>query len=572
MNQKILIWGAGKIGRGFLGDLFHQAGYQLVFVDRNEQVVKQLNTRPEYSVYDLSDGGGISRVSGYMAVHIPRKEAILGELETCSLMAVAVHPDGFPDTVDMLHAAVCKRMAEGSGETLDIIVCANMFDPGQRLWEQLVQRLSPKEKAYCDQHFGFVSALTNRLAIDPEEELRAQDPLAVVVSGRGVLPVNKLAFKGGLPKTERLSFVDNLPELELRKYYTYNMLHAALAYIGSFQGHTYAYESIADPVVMQMVRGALAEVGEALMNKFGFSQAETDEWNEMGIRMLDNPALKDTLQRLGSDSSRKLAKDERLTGPALLCRDNGIWPYYITKAIAYALLFSPAADVKSQMVSEYARVYGAKEAAKRYCGLESEPELLELIRLHYDRACSGAEPEDDAKVALMKRAYHLGFFSEKEYRGCAQGTLNAMFQLTGQVNEALFQSASGFSGGMAICGDGVCGGYAGGVMFMGSLVGRRYQQMMKDGDKKAQYASYDMAQRLHDRLVSTYGSVICRDIHTQVFGREYCLRTKAVREDFEAAGAHTTKCTNVVGTACAYVAEILFDTGYSDGTTPGKEL
>ena len=113
-------------------------------------------------------------------------------------------------------------------------------------------------------------------------------------------------------------------------------------------------------------------------------------------------------------------------------------------------------------------------------------------------------------------------------------------------------------------------GYAGGIMFMGSRVGRRYQQMMQDEDKPAQYASYDMAQRLHDRLISTYGSVICCDIHKQIFGKDYCLRTKAVREDFEAAGAHTTKCTNVVGTACAYVAEILFDTGYIDETT-GKE-
>jgi len=324
--------------------------------------------------------------------------------------------------------------------------------------------------------------------------------------------------------------------------------------------------------VMQTARGALAEIGETLMNTYGFTQAETDEWNEAGITMLDNPALKDTLERLGSDSSRKLAKEERLTGPALLCRDHGVWPYYLTKAIAHAFLFNPEADLKSQMVSEYARVYGVKEAAKRFCGLENEPELLELIKLHYDRACIGAEPEDDAKVALMKRAYHLGFMGEKTYKGCAQSTLGALFRLTGQVNEELFQSASGFSGGMAICGDGVCGGYAGGIMFMGSRVGRRYQQMMEDGDKPAQYESYDMAQRLHDRLIETYGSVTCRDIHTQIFGRDYCLRTKAVREDFESAGAHTTKCTNVVGTASAYVAEILFDKGYINATTLEKAI
>lgn len=568
MNQKILIWGAGKIGRGFLGDLFHQAGYGLVFVDRNKQVVEDLNSRPSYTVVHCGNDGQCKEVSvsGYTALHMPQKDAVIKQLDECSLMAVAVPPEGFPELAEMLHAAVCQRMAEHSDKTLDIIFCVNIFDPAQKLRDELDARLSSNEKAYCDKYFGFVSALTWRLAIVPDDELRARDPLAVVTNGYPELPVDKKAFLGGLPSVAGLAFTDNLPQMELRKYYTYNMLHAVFAYMGYFRGHALAFESIADPVVIQTARGALDEIGQALMLSCGFTQEDTDQWNEAAIKQLDNPMIKDTLVRLGADTSRKLGRNERLTGPALLCRDHGVWPYYLTKAIAHAFLFDPEADERSRMVSEYARVYGIKEAAKRFCGLENEPELLEMISMHYNRACAGAEPEDDVKVALTKRAYHLGFVSEKTYKGCAQCTLDALFRLTGQVDEAVFQSASGFSGGMAICGDGVCGGYAGGIMFMGSRVGRRYQQMMEDGDKLAQYASYDMAQRLHDRLFSTYGSVICRDIHTQIFGRDYCLRTKAVREEFETAGAHTTKCTNVVGTACAYAAEILFDTGYTDGT------
>lgn len=573
MNRKILIWGAGKIGRGFLGDLFHQAGYKLVFVDRNKQVVNDLNNHPSYTVVYCGNGGQCAdvNVSGYTALHMLQKDAVIEQLCECSLMAVAIPPEGFSELAEMLYAAISQRLAANINKTLDIIFCVNAFDPAQKLRDELDARLSSDEKAYCDQHFGFVSALTWRVAIAPDDEQLARDPLAVVTNGYSELPVDKKAFLGDLPSVAGLAFTDNLPEMEIRKYYTYNMLHAVFAYMGYVRGHALAFESIADPVVMQTARGALDEIGQTLMQTCGFTQADTDQWNEAAIKQLDNPVFKDTLVRLGADTSPKLGRNERLTDPALLCRDHGVWPYYLTKAIAHAFLFDPEADEKSHMVSEYARVCGIKEAAKRFCGLENEPELLELIRLHYDMACIGTDSENNAKVALMKRAYHLGFMSEKTYKGCAQCTLDALFRLTGQVDETIFQSASGFSGGMAICGDGVCGGYAGGIMFMGSRVGRRYQQMMEDGDKLAQYASYDMAQRLHDRLVSTYGSVICRDIHTQIFGRDYCLRTKAVREDFEAAGAHTTKCTNVVGTACAYVAEILFDTGYTDGTTSGKE-
>ena len=93
-------------------------------------------------------------------------------------------------------------------------------------------------------------------------------------------------------------------------------------------------------------------------------------------------------------------------------------------------------------------------------------------------------------------------------------------------------------------------------------MGRRLEKTPIDGDKIAQYRSYKMAQELHDKFIETYGSVTCMDIHNEIFGKAYCLRTKEVREQFEAAGAHDDKCTTVVANACYWIAEILLDGGY----------
>jgi len=69
-----------------------------------------------------------------------------------------------------------------------------------------------------------------------------------------------------------------------------------------------------------------------------------------------------------------------------------------------------------------------------------------------------------------------------------------------------------------------------------------------------------MAQVLHDRYIDTYGSVTCSDIHKGVFGgKAYCLRSKAVRNDFEEAGAHLDKCTTVIAAASMWTTEILLD-------------
>lgn len=293
----------------------------------------------------------------------------------------------------------------------------------------------------------------------------------------------------------------------------------------------------------------------------GLKKKEMDEWNRETLENMANPILMDKVERVGADPIRKLKKQDRLTGPALLCKDNGVFPYYLTKAIANGFLFGNESDKNATIVKEYTEYYGIKAAAQKYCQLDDEPELIGMIAEHYHRFQNG-KLDEDRKIELMKNAYHLGFKSEKVYKGCAQCLLIAMFELTEESNDMLFQSASGFSGGMAITGDGVCGGYAGGVMYMGSVVGRRMKEMKIDGDKKTQYTSYVMAQELRDKYIETYDTVICCDIHEAVFGKCYCLRTKAVRDEFEEAGAHTNKCTTVVGMATAWTTAIMYDHKY----------
>jgi hypothetical protein len=257
-----------------------------------------------------------------------------------------------------------------------------------------------------------------------------------------------------------------------------------------------------------------------------------------------------------------LKKDGPLTGAVLLCRNNGVLPYYCTRILAGALIAEDEADAQADLVKGYLAYYGPKAAAERYCGFEHEPELLQLTAEHVASLTTGSV-EDEARVDLMKRAFALGFYNEKTFRGCGQCTLLAMFELLGRENDLLFQAASAMAGGMGLSGDGVCGGYSGGVMYTGSVMGRRLDKMKLDGDRPALNASHKMAQALRDKFLDTYGSVICADIHREIFGRDYCLRTQAVKNDFDQAGAHTTKCTMVIGMASCWIAGILYDNGYA---------
>jgi len=335
------------------------------------------------------------------------------------------------------------------------------------------------------------------------------------------------------------------------------MVHCLFAYLGVMKGYKTVYECTTDTGLRNDCIGALGEVSTAMIKEFGFSQESMDKWNDRLMQNMANSYLNDELERVGASPIRKLARNDRLTGAMLLCRENGILPYYLAKAIAAGFIYNNTADEQAVIIQKSIKQVGFKAAVIKYCGLDKEPELVDLIYRQFLKLSDGDLAEDTEYVALLSKAYSTGFSYELKFRGCAQCTIAAMSELTNKDRSELFQAASGLSGGMALCGDGCCGGYNGGILFMSSFVGRRLDRIPIDGDKTAQYTSFDMAQKLHDRFIEVYGSVICRDLHKKIFGQSYCLRTKEVRNAFEEAGAHKDKCTSVIASACSWTIEIM---------------
>jgi hypothetical protein len=241
----------------------------------------------------------------------------------------------------------------------------------------------------------------------------------------------------------------------------------------------------------------------------------------------------------GWPPSRELGGDDVLKA-ALFSKENGELPYYLARLMAYYMI----------------------DGGEMPSVVESEPEIRWLIKDQQNKISDNIVDKPQ-RIELYKKAYRTGFHNEMKYKGCAQCTLLTMFELFGRRNDILFQSASALAAGMALSGDGACGGYTGGILYMGSIIGRRLS-CLEDGDKKAKELSYAMAQALHDRFLSVYGSVICKDIHKNIFGRSFCLRSPGMKDEFEKAGAHTTKCTGVIGTVSAWLAEIICDYGYGN--------
>lgn len=564
--KRIVIWGAGKIGRGFVGEIFHDAGYHLTFVDNNQTFVENLCRQKEYTVYLYKSEHERSKriISGYDALHIDETEAIHQALLKTSVMAVSLFPSAFEDFAKKIAAHIEYREKQKDAPPLNIIICANILHPATLLTTLIEERLSNAGKQYFSASVGLIESIVIRMAVKPEKSMIEKDPLVVLTNGYEKLLVDTHSFVSEVSDVSGLRFVNNFKAEEIRKIYTYNMVHAVVAYTGKMYGYETIAQAMGNKTIVSIVNGAIAEIKEALISEFGFTSQEMEMWNTEVLSNMANPILGDTIDRVGADPKRKLLSGERLVGAAILCRKHGIMPYYLSTAIACAYQYYNAEDISSVEIQDYLSYYTIREALAYYSNITDKPDLVAMITRAYNRIKTQRLDYilgELKKVTLIKKGYALGFQNEREFRGCAQCTIKALGELLDNPQPLLFKAASGFSGGIAITGDGSCGGYAGGVLFMGSYVGRRLEKLAQK-DKEAQYTSFAMAQILHDRFLDAFGSVTCSDIHTTLFGRSYCLRTKAVRNEFEDAGGHGDACTSVIANATAWTVELLLEYGF----------
>ena len=156
------------------------------------------------------------------------------------------------------------------------------------------------------------------------------------------------------------------------------------------------------------------------------------------------------------------------------------------------------------------------------------------------------------------KAYELGKQYEKTYGGCSQCVVAALQDAYDTRDDAILKAATGLAAGGGACTDGSCGAYSGAILALGSRLGRERDSL---ADIDAMQRNFTLVQQLHERFIREYGSVVCRDIQTKLFGRPYYLADPDEFAKFEQAGAHEKHCPEVVGSACRWAAEIIEASG-----------
>ena len=66
---KVIHFGAGKIGRGFIGAVLNEAGHDVVFADVDKDIIDQINAAKEYTLHIIDRDSCSRRITGVSAVN-----------------------------------------------------------------------------------------------------------------------------------------------------------------------------------------------------------------------------------------------------------------------------------------------------------------------------------------------------------------------------------------------------------------------------------------------------------------------------------------------------------------------
>ena len=346
-HNRIVIFGAGKIGRSFIGQLFGCGGYEVVFVDIDPMLVNLLNQKGGYRVVIKGENEGELMVPNVRAISAFDVEMVAEAVSTATILAVSVGKNALSKIAPVIARGLMARFNTDPDLPIDIILAENMRSVGDFVKEQLEKSLPPQYP--IQKLIGLIETSIGKMVPIMTAEDLEKDPLVVFAEPYNTLILDGKGFKSQIPDIKGLAPKENIKAWVDRKAFIHNLGHATAAYFGFFRHpeSEYLYEVLDDQIVFDFTRQVMLQSAEILHAVYpeDFTYPElVSHIDDLLIRFM-NRALKDTVFRVGQDLPRKLGSDDRFMGAIHLAVEHGK-PYdSIVHAMSYGLFFSAKDDL-----------------------------------------------------------------------------------------------------------------------------------------------------------------------------------------------------------------------------------
>ena len=374
--KKAVHFGAGNIGRGFIGLLLSKAGYHVTFVDVAASLVDDINELGKYYVQIVGDDPQRILVENVSAINSNTNlDALLDAITEADIVTTAIGPNILKFIAPNIAKGLVKRV-EVNQTPLNVIACENMVGGSTALKGFVYDNLPDSAKAKVDELIGFPDAAVDRIVPLQKNE----EKLLVQVEPYAEWDVDSTGIKGEAPVIEGMTLVDNLNAYIERKLFTVNTGHASIAYLAYQKEIADISSAMKNADVVEMARRVWKETGTLLIDKYGFEPEKHWKYVETTESRFANPFLSDEVTRVARGPVRKLGPKDRLVSPASQLLERGKVPEALTTVIAAALKFDYNGDKEAVEVQEYIKANGMDAAITHFTGAAADSELFKLIK------------------------------------------------------------------------------------------------------------------------------------------------------------------------------------------------
>lgn len=374
----IVIIGAGATGRGHIGQLAHDGGFAVTFIDIKPGLVERLRSSGKYKIGLAGEKIVEIEVSGFNVLHTDQVDECAEAIANADIVATAVIPTNLRSTVSTLSAGIELRRTLSIDKPLNIIACENMERSSTTLRRYLKEDAAWLNWDWIDTYVGFPDSMVARAVPVPKE-----NPLYLISEATQEWSVDATGIIDPMPHLEGMTLSPNQTAALERKLYIKNTGHMAIGVYGFLSGYTLMDQAARDSRIFDLVDAATRESAAAVIKKHGFDPRFTEDYRAGFLEAMRSPFLPDEIIRVVREPMRKLGREERLVGPAMLCCDQGDSPCALAHVISKTMRLEVPGDTDSAELRDRLTTQGMDAVLESVCEIPVAHPLAQLIRREY---------------------------------------------------------------------------------------------------------------------------------------------------------------------------------------------
>lgn len=369
--KQILVVGAGREGKGYLGNVFAEGGWKVSFLDKDPAVIDALKTgRYEVMEYRAEDRR-CRIVEGYNAYIEDEKYECRNAALNADVITLCLYPKDISEAVHYLLPLLRERAQTLPEKKLTIFPCTNEGGLIPVIDRQLREGLGEKGNAWYENQVILTDTVVRR-SVGAESSSSLKLEAGVVCPMLVGAPI--FADLTGVPWMQTCN--ENMELLKELKVHTINTEHATCAYVGYYLGYDTIDDARTNPKIQKICKGVLDEAVPVLAKVYHVS--EESLW-ELAVFPASKDAFHDPITRVAFDPLRKLARHDRLTANACLCLENGVDPVNLIQAMTCGMAYDAPSDPAAQTIQKWILEMGIERATAKVTGLPAEHELIQRV-------------------------------------------------------------------------------------------------------------------------------------------------------------------------------------------------